>query len=162
MTRRLPDVLALWLLWAASVLAGGVPVTDLDGKSGAFADHVPAGRWTVVMMWTTYCGVCRQQYPLVSAFHDAHQQKDGAVLGVSLDGPAALDDVRAYVARKPFSFPTVVADPDVMSRMFEQATGESFTGTPTYMVFNPARQLVAIKSGTISENTLDDYLKKTP
>ena len=155
-------MLALCLSWSASVLAGGVPVTDLDGKSGSFADHVPAGRWTVVMMWTTYCGVCRRQYPLLSAFHDAHRDRDGEVLGVSLDGPAALDEVRAYVAKKPFSFSTLVADPLVMARMFEQATGTPFTGTPTYLVFNPERQLVAYKSGEVAADTLDNYLKKKP
>ena len=151
------------LVLSTAAAAGGVPVTLLDGKPSTFADQIKGGHWTVVMMWTTYCNFCRKQYPLVSAFHDAHKGKDAEVLGVSLDGPAALDAVREYVAQAPFSFPTVVGDPDVMARMFETATEESFTGTPTYMVFNPARQLVAIKSGLISAETLDSYLdKKAP
>ena len=155
-------MLALSALLPGPALAGGVTVYDLDGKAGAFADHIKPGRWTVVMMWTTYCGVCRKQYPLVSAFHEAHRGKDGEVLGVSLDGPGALPEVRAYVAKAPFSFPTVVAEPETMARMFEHATEEPFTGTPTYLVFNPERQLVALKSGEVGSETLDNYLKKKP
>ena len=162
MRHRLAGLVVLWLALLPAAFAGGVPVVDLDGRAGSFADHIKAGRWTVVMMWTTYCGVCRRQYPMVSAFHDAHHAHDGEVLGVSLDGPEALADVRAHIAGKPFSFPSIVADPHVMARMFEQATGTPFTGTPTYLVFNPARQLVAFRSGEVGPDTLDNYLKKKP
>ena len=162
MRHRLVSLVVLWVALLPAAFAGGVAIMDLEGRSGSFADHVKPGRWTVVMMWTTYCGVCQRQYPLLSAFHDAHRAQDGEVLGVSLDGPGALEDVRAYVARKPFSFPTLVADPHVMARMFEQATSTPFTGTPTYLVFNPERQLVAFRSGEVGPDTLDNYLKKKP
>lgn len=162
MIPRLSTLLTLWLAMASAAFAGGVPVTDLAGRAGKFADYIKPGRWTVVMMWTTYCGVCRKQYPIVSAFHDAHRERDAEVLGISLDGPDALAEVRAYVAQKPFSFPTIVAEPLVMARMFEEATSTPFTGTPTYLVFNPKRQLVALKSGEVGPDTLDNYLKKKP
>ena len=145
--------------WHAA-LAGGVAVTTLEGKPSTLAEQITPGHYTVVMMWTTYCAVCRKQYPLVSAFHDAHAGKQAEVLGIALDGPAELAAVQAYVAKKPFSFPTVVADSDAMGKMFEAATGEAFTGTPTYLVFNPARQLVAFKSGDLAPGTLDGYVTR--
>lgn len=142
--------------------AAGVPVKTLAGADSTFAEQIQPGHWTVVMIWTTYCGICRKQYPLLSAFHNAHEARDAQVLGVALDGVAAMDEVRAYVAKKPFSYPTVVADAEVIGKMFESATGEEFTGTPTYMMFNPKRQLVAFKSGVIAANTLEDYVKSKP
>ncbi len=142
--------------------AAGIPVKTLAGVESTFAEQIQPGHWTVVMMWTTYCGICRKQYPLLSAFHNAHEARDAQVLGVSLDGMEALDEVRAYVAKKPFSYPTVVANAEVIGRMFQTATGEEFTGTPTYLVFNPKRQLVAFKSGVIAANTLENYVKGQP
>lgn len=159
-THLLAGLLGAWLATQAS--AAGIPVTTLDGKASTFAEHVTAGHWTVVMMWTTYCNVCRRQYPVISGFHDKHQGKDAVVLGVSLDGPGELAAVQAYVGKKPFSYPTVVADTEVMQRMFETATGEPFTGTPTYLMFNPQRQLVAFRSGDIEASALEKYLEAKP
>jgi hypothetical protein len=152
----------LILVLSDAVQAAGLPVKTVDGKDSTLAASIAPGHWTVLMMWTTYCAVCRRQYPLISAFHDRHTGKDAEVLGVSLDGPTELPAVQAYLAKKPFSYPTVVADSDAMGKMFEAATGERFTGTPTYMVFNPERQLVAFKSGDIAPGTLDNYVKGTP
>ncbi len=159
-TKILTGLLGLCL--SAQAAATGIAVTTLDGKASTFAEHISAGHWTVVVMWTTYCNVCRRQYPVISSFHDAHQGKDAVVLGVSLDGPEELATVQAYVGKKLFSYPTVVADSEVMARMFEAATGDPFTGTPTYMIFNPERKLVAFKSGDIAIDALENYLKATP
>ena len=160
--------LAVGLLLLGSLLlqspaqAAGIAVTTLEGKPSTLAEQITPGHYTVVMMWTTYCNVCRKQYPIVSAFHDAHTGKTAEVLGLSLDGPEELTAVQAYVAKKPFSYPTVVADSAAMGKMFEAATGEPFTGTPTYLVFNPQRQLVAFKSGDLAPGTLDGYVKAKP
>jgi hypothetical protein len=62
--------------------AAGIPVKTLAGVDSTFAEQIQPGHWTVVMMWTTYCGICRKQYPLLSAFHNAHEARDAQVLGV--------------------------------------------------------------------------------
>ena len=162
MMRALFFCLSLLGLTQGAAQAAGVAVTTLEGKASTLAEHITPGHYTVVMMWTTYCNVCRKQYPIVSAFHDAHTGKTAEVLGLSLDGPEELAAVQAYVAKKPFSYPTVVADSAAMGKMFEAASGESFTGTPTYLVFNPQRQLVAFKSGDLAPGTLDGYVKAKP
>lgn len=152
---RLLMVSSMSLPMALTARADGVPLRTLDGRDTTLAAQVDAGRWTLVMMWTTYCGVCRRQYPVVSAFHDRHHDRDARVVGIALDGYEALDDVRAYVAKKPFTFPTVVGEADTIGAAFTQATGDPFTGTPTYLLFNPARQLVAAKSGDVTLDALE-------
>jgi hypothetical protein len=52
----------------------------------------------------------------------------------------------------------VIGEPAAIGKAFEQATGEPFTGTPSYLLFNPARQLVAATSGTLSREALEKYL----
>lgn len=155
----LPVTVCLVLLAAAlPAAARGLALTTLEGEETTLADHIPSGQWTLVMVWTTYCGICRTQYPEISAFHDAHRGRDAAVLGVALDGHAALAAVREYVAAGHFTFPTLVAEPDAMRVAFEGATGRTFTGTPTYLLFNPARELVAERSGVVSREALERYI----
>ena len=153
---------ALLLLGVSSVHAAGVRLRALDGRDTTLADQVGGGRWTLVMLWTTYCGVCRRQYPIMSAFHDAHQGRDAGVVGIALDGYEEIDTVRAYLASKPFSFPSVIGEADIVSRAFEAATGEAFTGTPSYLLFNPERQLVAARSGELSLDALEQFMARSP
>ncbi len=152
-------LLALALATTAS-FAAGIPLKTLDGKDTTLADQVEAGRWTLMMVWTTYCGVCRRQYPIISEFHDRHHGKDASVVGIALDGYDALDTVRAYVAKKPFSYPTVVGEAEVIGAAFERATGEPFTGTPTYLLFDPERKLVATSSGEVTLSALETHIAK--
>jgi len=153
---------ALLLIVMSGVSAAGVRLRALDGRDTTLAAQVADDRWTLVMLWTTYCGVCRSQYPIISAFHDAHRGHDASVVGIALDGYDNIDAVRAYVARKPFSFPSVVGEVEIVSGAFEAATGEAFTGTPSYLLFNPARQLVAARSGTLTREALEKFMTKTP
>ncbi len=150
--------IAAWCLVVTDAPARGLALKTLDGAATSLAEQIPVGRWTLVMVWTTYCGVCRRQYPEISAFHDAHRARDAAVLGIALDGYDALPAVRAYVAAGHFTFPSLIAEPAAMQTAFEAATGQPFTGTPTYLLFNPARELVAERSGEITRAVLEAYV----
>lgn len=150
----------LWLLGSTGALAAGIEVRTLGGETSTLAAQIRPDRYTVVMMWTTYCHVCKGQYPVLTGFHDAHAGSDAEVLGVSLDGYAELGSVREFVAGKPFSFPTVVAESARMAGAFEAATGEKFTGTPTYLIFDPKRQLVAARAGDLTRDVLERFLRK--
>ncbi len=105
------------------------------------------GKWNVVMLWTTYCGVCRGQYPMTSEFHARHQATDAVVPGISLDGLDAAERVSAYRMKQAQRLPRVLSEFEVFSRMYEVATGEVFTGTPSYLVFDDQGALRAHLAG---------------
>ncbi len=159
---RLPRVAALIFLTlcALGTQAAGIEVKTLAGETSSLASQIKSDRFTLVMLWTTYCPICKKEYPELSAFHDAHVGKDAEVLGISLDGYAEISKVREFVATKPFTFPTVLAESARMAKSFEAATGDKFTGTPTYLVFNPQRQLVAARSGDLTRDVLENFLRK--
>ena len=153
-------VLTLLCLWGITAGAAGIEVKTLSGETSSLAEQVKPDRFTLVMLWTTYCSVCKKDYPAVSAFHDAHVSKDAEVIGIALDGYAEIDKVRSFVRGKPFSFPTVIAEPERMAKSFEAATEDNFTGTPTYLIFNRKRQLVGARSGQITRDALETFLRK--
>lgn len=155
-------LIALLLIfgWAHPTFAGGLDVSRLDGSKSTLAAEVKAGHFTYVMVWTTYCGVCKQEYPKLSAFHDRHTGRDAEVLGIAIDGEAERETVRTFLAGKPFTFPTVLAEPAAMAEAFKAATGEEFTGTPTYLVFNPARELAGFHSGDLAAEALERFLSR--
>ena len=150
----------LLALCAFYAQAAGIEIKTLAGKTSSLAEQIKSDRFTLVMLWTTYCHICKKEYPELSAFHDAHVGRDAEVLGISLDGYAEIPQVREFLASKPFTFPTVIAESARMTKSFEAATGEKFTGTPTYLMFNPKRQLVAARSGDLTRDVLENFLRK--
>ncbi len=159
---RFAYALMFFLLFGALrvVTAGGLEVQHLDGRKSTLAAEIAGGHFTYVFVWTTYCGVCKQEYPKLSTFQARHTGKDAEVLGIAIDGEAQRETVQAFMAGKPFNFPTVMAEPAAMADAFKAATGEEFTGTPTYLVFNPTRELAGVHSGDLPAEALERFLTR--
>jgi len=153
--RRLSAILLGLVMLPGLAGAGGLELRTLDGEPSSLGEQLVPGRWTLVMAWTTYCGVCREQYPVVSEFHSRHAADGGGVLGIALDGYAEADKVARYRVSQQHSFPSVLAEADSFGEGFERAAGEAFTGTPTYLLFDSAGKLRAFLSGPVTRDTLE-------
>lgn len=152
-------VLCVALLAAAllshPVSAGGLEVRTLTGEASSLGEQITRGQWTLVMVWTTYCGVCREQYPTISEFHTRHHENKATVLGIALDGYGEAEKVADYRSAQGHTFPSVLAESDTFAYGFERATGEAFTGTPTYLFFDGDGKLRAYLSGPVSNAALE-------
>jgi thiol-disulfide isomerase/thioredoxin len=159
---RLLTTLAAAALALASLatLAAGVTVHTLDGNSHGLGEQLDKSKWNVVMVYTTYCHICRRQYPILSAFHDKHQASDAVVLGIALDGLEKSAAVQAYRVDQAHSFPSVIADAGQFGALYERATGEAFTGIPTYLVFDKSGSLQAYLDGPVTLAALETFLSK--
>jgi len=142
----------------AAARASDLEVRTLDGETVPLSTYFEPGKWTMVMMWTTYCGICRSQYPAVSAFHSKHKDSDAKVVGISLDGYAEVAKVRDYIASKPMTFVSAIAEVDSIRPAYKAITEESFTGTPTYLMFDPSGALVAHVPGTITIEDVERFI----
>ena len=155
-------LLGLWcaaLLLPVAVIAGGLQVQNLDGRHAGLGQYLSKDKWTLVMIWTTYCDACRKQYPLISAFHTEHKNKDATVLGISLDGYDQQEKIKTYQATHAQNFPSVMAVSDEFISKYQRTTGEPFTGTPTYLLFDAKGGLRAYIDGLISIADIEAYIK---
>lgn len=150
----------LCLLLPLAAAGAGVPVQTLDGKRAGLGDFLSPDKWTLVMIWTTYCGICRNQYPIISEFHRQHQAKDAVVLGVSLDGYDQAEKVKAYQAEHALSFPSVMTDIEEFSDKYARTTGEAFTGTPTYLLFDPKGTLRGFLEGPVTIAAIERFMRE--
>ncbi len=110
---RAAAALSLWGLDAlaapgarANALHLGEPapsatLVTLDGRRIATADLL--GQVIILTFWATWCGPCREELPLLSAYATQHSAQGLAVLGFSLDGIEELRKVRQ--AAESLSFP---------------------------------------------------------
>ncbi len=156
------------LLTAAALIAlsagaaGDIKVRTLDGQNAMLSEYFEPGKWTLVMIWTTYCGVCAVQYPIISALHNERHDEDLKVIGISVDGYRYAEQVRAYIAKRPPSFGSVIGEAAEIVPGFNETTGEEFKGTPTYLLFDPQGRISAQTVGPIKTEAIDRFIHDNP
>ena len=82
------------------VTAPALVLHTLDGRSIATRDLI--GKVVIATFWATWCGPCREELPVLSAFYQQHQRQGFEVLGFSLDAPDTLPAVRKVAAKLDF------------------------------------------------------------
>jgi thiol-disulfide isomerase/thioredoxin len=73
----------------------------LDGER--ITTQALLGRVVILTFWATWCGPCRTELPLLSAYATQHAAEGLTVLGFTLDAPEEMDKVKR--AAQHFSFP---------------------------------------------------------
>lgn len=145
---------------AASEKAPFADLVDVDGKPVTSEADVGIGKWQVVMIWATNCHVCAEMKPLMSAFHDKHKDTDAEVYGIALDGADNVDAVKQYMTDHKVTFPTYVGELGLIAINFELNAEVRLNGTPTYMLFNPTGELVAIDYGMLDIDALESFIDR--
>jgi cytochrome c biogenesis protein CcmG/thiol:disulfide interchange protein DsbE len=82
-------------------------LTDLDGKPVRLSDY--AGRPIVLNYWASWCGPCRDEFPLLKDAQAAHAADGLVVLGVLFKDDTA--PAKDFMAKQGATW-TSLADPD--------------------------------------------------
>lgn len=135
-------------------------VRTLEGKFTTLSQHFEKDKWTLVMLWTTDCGICQREYPVMSEFHDKHKDIDAKVIGVSLDGYSKLESITEHINEMPMTFDNLIGEITVVAFNYESATEEALRGTPTFLMFNPDGQLVGHNPGPVKPEALEKFISK--
>jgi peroxiredoxin len=79
----------------------------LTGETVRLGDHV--GKEVVLVdFWATFCEPCLATMPRLDALYRKYKDRGFVVLGVSIDGPDSIADVRSQVSRLGVSFPILL------------------------------------------------------
>jgi len=137
----------------------GLEIKTLEGKVSSFKDQLKNDKWNIVFVWTTYCNHCANQYPFLSELHIDHSDTL-AVIGICLDDESSLETIKATQTDQNHRFPSVIAKSSTFSKAYEINTGEPFTGTPTYVLYN-GHDFKAFLDGPTKKNTILRFIAKS-
>jgi peroxiredoxin len=113
----------LLVTFAAGCGAGGSPASGadtasaarppdfelpaLDGKSVRLSDHL--GKDVILIdFWATFCDPCLTAMPHLDQLYRKHRSSGFIVLGVSIDGPDSIAQVKTEVAKLGVTFPILL------------------------------------------------------
>jgi len=96
---------------AAPTSSGAKPpdfeLPTLDGQSVRLSDHL--GKDVVLIdFWATFCDPCLASMPHLDELYRKHKDEGFVVLGISIDGPDSIAQVKGTVAKLGVSFPILL------------------------------------------------------
>jgi len=82
-------------------------LSTTDGKSERLSDHL--GKEVVLLdFWATFCEPCLAGMPHLDALYREHHAQGFTVLGISIDGPDSVAQVKTTVNKLGISFPILL------------------------------------------------------
>lgn len=79
----------------------------IDGKTERLSDHL--GKEVVLLdFWATFCEPCLAGMPHLDALYREHRARGFTVLGIAIDGPESVSQVRGTVSKLGVSFPILL------------------------------------------------------
>jgi peroxiredoxin len=149
----------LILLFSSSTYAGE-KFDDFSGNQKSVADYVGNGKWLVVMLWASDCHVCNQEAHQYVNFHKQHKSKDAHILGISLDGASKKSEAREFLQRHKINFPSLIGEPEKVATMYQELTGGSWVGTPSFMVYTPGGELLGAQAGAVPVSVIESFIER--
>ena len=149
MFNRIRLIVLVLLMVPGLVLAAApdIRLKDMDGNDHHVSEFIGQGKWTIVVVWSADCPICRRDIYHMTFFHDEHRKTDATVLGLSIDGQAGRDKARAFVNDQSLNFPNLLGEPGDPGRL----SGTMFIGTPTYYVFSPEGKFMTQRIGPVTQ-----------
>jgi peroxiredoxin len=82
-------------------------LSTADGKSERLSDHL--GKEVVLLdFWATFCEPCLAGMPHLDALYREHHAQGFTVLGISIDGPDSVAQVKTTASKLGISFPILL------------------------------------------------------
>lgn len=148
---------AALLCCARNAPAPAAEVRPLDGAGFRHLVSTARGRPLVVNFWATWCQPCRDEIPALEELARSYGGKV-QVVGVSVDDPARLAEVRRYLSERGVTFPQYIrAEAD--DEAFINAVDPSWSGAvPSTFIYDSTGTRAGRLVGQQTRDTLEAAL----
>ena len=144
--------IALTPLAAHAAAVGDLaPAVSLNGPQGAvsLAAGAAQGEWTYLDFWASWCGPCKESFPVMEDLHKKYGEKGFVILAVNVDENAAA--MKDFLKEHAASF-TIVHD--ATKKLVGTA---NISSMPTSFMLDKEGKIAAIHKGFHGKDTVKQY-----
>ena len=132
----------------------GFAMSDIWGNPSQINHFVGKGKWTVIKVWKSDCGICMSTMRETNAAQ--HIIPNAFVLGVSLDGDPKVANKSLRPLR--VNFRNFVTNRHEFNHYIRQSTPRRIVGYPTYLIYSPRGKLKAMQTGDVKPYEIRQYI----
>ena len=146
------------LVFCSARSSGQQTFGDFEGQPATIEEFFDGDRWLVVVIWSFMCPICQKELP---AYADlARRQKSGSstVIGLSIDGHEGFGGAWALLEELGDDFKSLIGEADEVADFVLSHSHQPFRGTPTIMIFDPGRILVAFHEGPVRVDYIEEFI----
>ena len=132
----------------------GMKAQDFTVKDTAGTEHTLshyAGREVVLVMWASWCQICRNQLPMLVELRDRYSSRDVAILAVSFEKENVIEN---YLNGKDINFPVISLENQNFPDAYKQIS--SF---PSYIFIGKNQEMKLAIRGKLSKEQIEKLLK---
>ena len=158
----LPSSVETWLIEPLSAPDFSLP--DLAGKTWDLASF--RGSFLLLNFWSTASPSCGEQMRLLRQSWSSLASSGLRIVGINVDDPRDTQAVQTFVTKEGFSFPTLLATPDVAGvynivyrYLFDRRRDLPL---PTSFLLNKEGMIVKVYQGPVNPERLVEDVKSAP
>ena len=134
-------------------------VHPADATQVLAAARAPGAQVTLVNVWATWCGPCRQEFPELVRFEREYRDRGVRVVLVSTDFESELPNVRRFLAAQGVDRPSWIKHGDDQS--FIDGIDKRWTGAlPASFVFDASGRVRNFWEGAVDYRTFEKEVTK--
>lgn len=150
------NIIALTIGGASNVSAGGVKTGDTfpDLKQFKLEGELPdfAGKVVIVDFFASWCGPCKDSFPVMQKLHEEFAGKGVVILAVNLDKKE--QDMKEFLAKHPVTFPVVRDGANALVKEVKIAT------MPSSFILDKEGKVRFVHRGFKGKKTEEEYLRQ--
>src|SRR3954471_4217118 len=101
-------------------------LSTVDGRSERLSAHL--GKEVVLLdFWATFCEPCLASMPHLDALYRQHQKEGFVVLGIDIDGPDSIAQVKTTVSKLGVSFPILLDQESRVVSLYNPKTSAPYS-----------------------------------
>ena len=136
-----------WVTYAADFV-----LEDMQGKAHHLSDY--RGKWVLVNFWATWCPPCLREIPELISLHNAHRNKDLAVIGIAMDSGSSRV-VADFAKLHGISYPVVLGNRKISAQI------GAVDVLPVSYLYNPKGEQVSYQAGEVTRASVEAYIANT-
>ena len=152
-------LLGILMILLATRVWPDTSLQEMGKGTNALKPFTGKGKWVVVKFWVSDCHVCNQEAHQYVDFHEFHKDKDAVMLGVSLDGKD-MAAAQRFIRRHQVNYPNLITDVYNGTQLYSNLSGQSWLGTPSFLVFDPSGEIRAQQAGAVPVELVEQFIEK--